>query len=363
MITSSGPVIHIGVCDIPALKAKMAVLIHAGMHKTGTTSIQNTLEGFSDARVEYIKWNNPNHSPLFALMCHTHPENYHLFKKRGWTRDDLMKRRAKAAATIRDTISSDSRTYVFSGEDISVAVPVHIENLRDVFADAQGGVQVLMYIRPPSSYLVSAFQTRLRVGGLDSFDLDKIWPRYRYRVEKFDQIFGRKNVILRPFHPNEFKGNNVVLDFADFLGIDIDPDKIVTSNETLSAEATALLYLQRKLGTGFGEPGPFAVKRNSLWFTKLDSIGSRRFRFSDSLLNAVVQRNRADVDWIEERMGRQLQDKKSAQGYEIETEQDLIDLAVSQKEAVGKLLLDAFNTAGQSQEQTLTRMLETIRDI
>lgn len=341
----------------------MPVLIHAGMHKTGTTSIQHAFSGFSNERVEYLKWNGPNHSPLFALLCHDHPEQYHLFRKRGWSRELLLQKREEAARAIRETIRDNPKTFIFSGEDVSLARPGYVERLKDYFSDVVGGIQILLYIRPPASFLESAFQTRLRVGGLDRFDLDEVWPNYRYRVDKFDKCFGRENVQLRPFHPSQFRSEDVVLDFADVVGVTLGPRQSVKLNGTLSAEATALLYLQRKLGTGFGEPGPFAIKQNYLWFSKLDQLGSQKFRFANSLLDSVIQRHEDDLDWIESRLGCQLEDRRSSGGFEFASEQDLIDLALTQKEAVKNLLLEALENSDESEDRVLMRMLEALRNL
>ncbi len=59
-------------------------IIHIGMHKTGSTSIQKSLDGFHDQEFFYAHLGNtPNHSLAIFSLFSSHPERHHLHIARG----------------------------------------------------------------------------------------------------------------------------------------------------------------------------------------------------------------------------------------------------------------------------------------
>ena len=54
-------------------------------------------------------------------------------------------------------------------------------------------ITVIAYVRPPVSFMASAFQQAVRVEGRTD-RRSRFWPGYRERFEKLDTVFGRENV-------------------------------------------------------------------------------------------------------------------------------------------------------------------------
>jgi len=97
----------------------------------------------------------------------------------------------------------------------------------------------------------SMFQEGVR-NGRAVFNPRLLWPRYRHRIGRLDRIFGRENVTLRKFDPKTLKNGSVVDDLAEFAGIALPPGSAGNTNKSLSLEALALLFVQRKFGRGMG---------------------------------------------------------------------------------------------------------------
>ena len=59
--------------------------------------------------------------------------------------------------------------------------------------------RVVAYVKRPISFMQSAFQQRIKTN-LRRLDVASgLWPKYRDRLEKMDEIFGRENVDLHVF--------------------------------------------------------------------------------------------------------------------------------------------------------------------
>jgi hypothetical protein len=186
---------------------------------------------------------------------------------------------------------------LFSPEDLA-----RLRNwLRRWFAE----LEIVAAVRSPAGFMASAFQEGLKRGGRDQLDIARQYRSYRGTFEKFDLVYGRENVRLWKFDPKSFASGCAVQDFCRRLGVELPAARVVRVNESLSREAVSLLYIYRKLGHGLGSmsmTGP----QNAQLVKCLMGIGKGKFRFSAGLVGPVLERNRADIDWMEARLGASL---------------------------------------------------------
>jgi hypothetical protein len=69
---------------------KRRVIVHIGMHKTGSSSIQHTLyQRLADASFEYADLGCANHSEQIHSLFSSSPERYHLHRKRGRSKEEI----------------------------------------------------------------------------------------------------------------------------------------------------------------------------------------------------------------------------------------------------------------------------------
>lgn len=343
----------------------MRAIIHPGMHKTGTSSIQDTFKKADLGHIHYLDWRAANHSGMFALLFREPVEEYHAFKGNGVSRDQLLAERAEWRRRLLDQLQSgEFDSVMISAEDISSSDTESVERLAETIAPYCSDVQVIAYVRTPAGFMQSAFQQRVKGGGLNRLGPASLWPNYRSRFEKLDQVFGRENVKLKKFAPDRLVDGDVVRDLASELGIEIKDADIVRSNESISLEALALLFAQRRLGEGFVSGFPGAQRSNARFVAAISTLGSGRLRFSPRLVDPVIARNRADLDWMEQRLGESLDDGRDADDpLAISSEDDLLRIAEENREKLDRLLIGIIRSKGQDPQAGLVRNLELLRKL
>ncbi len=329
----------------------MKIIIHAGMHKTGSSSIQDHFFSTPYPGLRYARWSEANHCGLFVLLFHEQEKlaSYWGFSNRG---TDFCARLPQMRQDWRAKLEEDltlakanNETLIISAEDISGPL-FHeaVSRMAEFFHQWTDDITVLAYVRRPLSYALSAFQQLVKNGGIKALEAEKLWPFYKARFEILDTSFGRDNVILKPYDRDLLTGGDVVLDFAALVGAKVTTPPKSESNISLSAEATALLFTQRQLGAGFVSGFDNAYAANAAMISSLRSIGSSKLDFSDSLWGPVLEKNRADLDWIENRLGVSLRDSSAPDAIVISRKEDLFDLAVKYQPDLEVALLTALHS-------------------
>lgn len=174
-------------------------IIHAGMHKTGTTAIQHHLYHQMPKGVHYLPWRDPNHSDLGVVLFDEAPETYWVFRREGRSAEDMQKWRGETMGQLEGSFAYNrGKTHVMSAEWLSVAPIDAILRLKEFFARHAAAFKVIIYVRPAEAYMASMAQQSIRTG---TSELRLIWPAYRTAVEKFDIGFGREAVDLRVYRP------------------------------------------------------------------------------------------------------------------------------------------------------------------
>src|SRR5262245_19623210 len=118
------------------------------MHKTGSSSIQASLnDHLSDNRFYYPKLGR-NHSRLLATVFMEHPEQYHLNRKRGLAESEVSLLKEKYKRNLRAEISNaNDRTILLSAEDLPNLPPSGLSALREFLIARGHEVQAVAYIR------------------------------------------------------------------------------------------------------------------------------------------------------------------------------------------------------------------------
>lgn len=177
-------------------------IIHIGMHKTGSASIQHSLHGFSDDRFVYAGLGKTgNHSIAMSCLFAERPELHRVHRARDMAAvaDYMTKIRADLERVVK---AAQGRTLIISGEGISARLQQpELARIREYFRGRFKEVTIVGYVRPPGGYITSGFQQRVKDGAVTKFNLRREYPDYRTRFAKFDDVFGRENVELRKFEP------------------------------------------------------------------------------------------------------------------------------------------------------------------
>jgi len=284
----------------------MTLFIHAGMHKTGSTSIQWTFSALKNPNLIYVPYQKTNHSELFALLFHPNPGLWPSLKDQGLSNAALIDLREKRLKQFRDLIT-DSRhsdsNILFSAEYISVASEHELEAFNRLIQSCECSFRILVYVRPPYSLMNSSFQQRLKAGELVLSEPHKLWPNYRKRIERLEKVFGSDSVDIRLFSPKSLVEGCAVRDLASYLNIPLPAERVISTNKTLSAEAIALLYVSRmNRSSQFGD-ARINIHKNYLLARSLREVGSKKLLLGLSLLEPVIEPNISELEWLADRLG------------------------------------------------------------
>lgn len=315
-------------------------IIHVGMHKTGSSSIQETFSGLSIDNVEYLSLGgSANHSEFFGTILSDKPEDFHPNLMNGRDADASQQRKNQFSQNLDLALSqSSARRVLISAELLSASwvTTKMLDTLRLRLENYCRKLCVIGYVRPPVAYMQSAFQQRLKGGQLSSFAPASLYPGYRERFEKLDVVFGRDAVSLFPFMQTTVSDFDVVKDFGRIIGVDVGENAIVRANESLSLEAVSLLYVFRKFVANIFYDG-FTLDNDRL-IQMLSKIGGNKFLLASKLVRPILRKNQADIDWIEDRLGKVIEDFPSDSECCIGSEQDLLTVATDNREKLLKLL-------------------------
>lgn len=306
--------------------------LHIGMPKTGSSSIQANLSELKQPKGwAYMSvGGSPNMGQSLHAMFATEPHSFHTFVKRGHTPERVAAYGASLRAKLAKAIQTCGQpTIILSAEALPAIDKAGITALRDFLRQYCDEVRVIGYVRPPIAYKISSYQQRLKQHGINSFDIVEMKMKYRRRFEKFDKVFGRKNVNLRLFDPATFPRKCIVADFCAQLGIEgPDPSQIRRVNESISRDACSILFAYRKFGPGYGS-GEDVIRENHEFLVLLKSVKGDKFKVSKAVVANGLAAEAEDIQWMEKRLGLSLTEVLDDQGDEITCEQDLLRISRS----------------------------------
>ena len=316
--------------DFDHLKRNLCI-VHIGMHKTGTSSIQHNLTKMKNKNFTYFDLGPENHSiPIYSLFSHNRYE-YHVHKKMGRMPCDIynycIRINKRIRNNIRNNITQD--TFVLSAEDIVNLSLEELKYLQKYLHIFFKNIKIVAYVRAPFSYTVSAVQQAIK-SGLNRWEpgIQKQYPEYKSKFQKYDHVFTKENVYLHYFAKNNLIEHDITKDFLAKNNLYVNQENFATHNETLALEAVALLYIYNKYGSTPNLSAKGNLAKSKL-INSLSKIGEKKFSISKKRLNPILDTHREDLMWIEKRMHMKLSDEvtycetKDA----VASEEDLYEVA------------------------------------
>jgi len=231
----------------------MTTILHIGMAKTGTTQLQSTLMLSRAALLEagilypepYGKFNNHRILVVEHLSFDGLPRH---MRRHCVAESELVEGKAEFLGRLRSQVQEERpNTVVLSSESLFSFADEKL--LRGVHDDLIGSglddIQVVVYVRRPSSHYLSSMQQRIRAS--HEIRPPKA-PDYRGRIEACMRVFGRDRMAVRRFDRELLLGADIVTDFCShFLpGIALESlTRSELSNDSLSAASLAILRRYR----------------------------------------------------------------------------------------------------------------------
>ena len=228
-----------------------AVIIHAGLNKTASSSIQGTCSnnaerllrlGYSYPHFKVAERMLHNHSAAVYTLYSKQAAGYHLNLK--W-KVDLDSVRRDYAHQLDALMASDTPTKLISGEDISRLEVDELQSFRQKLESTGHSIRVIAYIRPPRSFLNSVVQEFVKNGGtIDGYSYHlNIVDRIENLKAAFDKVdfYSFQDACEHPLGPAGF--------FLEEIGItDLSGFQIEHYNKGLSDQSTRLIsYINQTL--------------------------------------------------------------------------------------------------------------------
>lgn len=207
-------------------------IVHIGLHKTGTTSIQqfvqDNINGFRDRGVDFYQGMAilQNHVELHAAAMR--PERQSGYKNRtGLVVNDMYIKSVKerVAQFIKQ---SPCPKVLFSSEGLSLLrYPDEVQMLKALLGTEN--VKIIVALRNPADYLASyEHQLQKQPGTLpteitkDSFAYtaaDSWLVGYEARLEVFKKVFGEKSLVTIDYDRAMREDRNIIPAFLNGLGM------------------------------------------------------------------------------------------------------------------------------------------------
>ena len=339
----------------------MRLIVNIGMHKTGSSSIQQSLHKYRGKTAKYLNVGHPNHSAVICTMFRTEPHRYSAHLRNNRTEDEVAKLKAEFTAQVENLMSKARRKdMIISGEDISLLAEDELRRMKAFFDPFVDGYLIVGYVRPPVSLMASALQQR--VAGGASIRKDEMYPNYRSKLEKFDAVFGRENVLLTKFSRDTLDQGDVVIDFLNKAGVDPKSVKIVRDNEGRTLEATSVMLAQRRYGRGFGRY-PKAPHDNRRLNALLRGLGNTKVKLHSEYWREIVDQHGDDLAWVSDRLGTPLLDETPDQPNDLKSPEDLLDRSGQYLPEVLQLVSQEAAGLDHVSPEVIGRAMDLLHDI
>lgn len=316
----------------------MRIIVHAGMPKTGSSAIQASMSKLDAPGLAYLPSPGLNPGPVLATLFEDSPEKHRAFAFRPNPAAAVENIRKTWLPQIEEALSErGAETVLVSSERIFNVPPEVKQRMYEFFAARRADVSCIVYVRPPASYLSSAFQQNAAAGD-GPLALDKVWPRYRQRIGALDRAFGRDKVDAVKFDRACLHGGDAVLDFAHRIGVHMPEDKLISVNESRPLQAIAVMYAIRRLREDGARLPRLAPRDQADLSETLAALGADKFSLAPGLIEPVMAQFADDLAWIEERLGQPMGEMPKASENAISSTEQLMDIARAQKPALTDLL-------------------------
>lgn len=299
-------------------------ILHIGMHKTGSSSIQDTLYALRHDLKEfhYLDMGRSNASGQLQYAFMNTGDCIRRIVKLGHEPKPRKIKNRKQIALDKLSLQLNQargKTLIISAEGLLNLPRPELRILKKMIDDHFRHTIVVAYIRRPKSYIESAFQEILKFRNtkLDDSFISK--PVYRIMLEKFENVFGSNSLHYWLFDIDKLRNGCVVSDFCEKIGLNIRPEQIVRTNDGLSLEAVRLLYLYRKyIGDQKTAEDHFRL------IDKLALMPGEKLQFSDGMMAQCLGESSRDIKWMEQRLGKgSLIENRKTNDRQISTWADL----------------------------------------
>lgn len=308
-------------------------IIHVGMPKTGTSSIQQTLSrGLRDPRFRLISRDAYLGNHAVDALFLKQPESRATLVRAGLTGRRLAGFQAWCITHFGsqlDAARSAGWVPIVSAEHAFSLSSHELDDLRRFFEGRGFECQIILCLRPPLDLAESGFQQGIKSALSDWNGLrhrSMAGFSYRERISTFDAVFGRSRVDTYAFDPAAFPNRCAVAEFCRRIGAEVRMSQIHRVNEALNTQVVRCLYAYNRFGPQ-QRSGWRARIRQAILLRQLADLQGPRFVLHPDAVSESLERFNQDRPWIDERLGQRLPLSHviRSPGEGVRCEEDLLD--------------------------------------
>ncbi len=193
--------------------------LHIGIHKTGTTALQNVLR----KNEKVLK----NHGVLYPRKGCVGESNHSLLAWELTHKDTFDPKKGGMDDVISEINQSGCPTAILSGEDFEFLFD--IEQIKALDKKFRGAfdVFIIVYLRRQDEVLRSEYIQWVKTGSVDSdFDLFCQFfshhPRFFFHnlLNRWSEVFGKEKLIIKIYDKSALRQHNIVHDFFHVIGLE-----------------------------------------------------------------------------------------------------------------------------------------------
>lgn len=266
------------------------VIVHIGMPKTGTTSLQR----FCTLNAPVLQANGLHYPKPVSHSNYQHKSvaMYAGFKFRLFRSRQEQKELATEIGLLRDSIQNSEGTTLISSEWLYGVNP---KNLTKIFPP--GRTQIIIYLRDQVNYLTSYYQEVVTLfpvtQRVDDFVKTERNLNFARIVNRWAKVFGEDNLTVRIYGQNHLFKGNIIDDFFQTIRFDLTNSNFNfntgSTNPSLGGE---LLEFKRVLNRVLESPKEQRIKlRHAL---KVISANHKKFqikpRISQEIKDQIIEK-------------------------------------------------------------------------
>lgn len=230
------------------------LVVHAGSHKTGSTSIQLSLKDIED-QLKRKKIKLFDIDPNGSVNPYGHCNHWVRHYGSGTEFD------AEVLPELRNELKCiDADTVIFSAEHLFWINSIeNIKSFHNLIHDLFDEITIIFYLRRQDKLLLSHHQQGSKLFGwceqLYYGSEPKAYPTgdfsayldYYSKLRKWASIFGKSSLKVRVFEPESLVGGDAVIDFCSLIDSDLKvvPRKV---NESRSKHQVIVGHILNSLG-------------------------------------------------------------------------------------------------------------------
>lgn len=306
--------------------AKKIVLL-AGLHKTATTSIQNTClahrkmlgkAGFCYPRAEASEGSRGNHTFLLKELFREQPDRIGLASQFGFGQKIPQEAQEKGRAEFAAALTGQScPTILLVAEGVSIFSVSEMQNLRQWVSDQGFSLRVICHVRHLSSWIQSMVSQR--VAGIVALTIPEAMKEF---VDAGGVVRPRIEAIKRAFPDAEFYSHERAVRhsggpvgfFLDSIGfVDRPPLRVVRANEGRSDVATRVISLINERFGRSGWVGPLDQLERHLRSTGMRGmreLPGHKFSLRTSEVEPIRRMLEEENDWLRDTLGQDFYDAR-----------------------------------------------------